>query len=426
MSQPRTSPPDPQRPLQTATGPARLAERPSFLFPVAKGAGFLVLGFVGAWLARFAPDWGPAAAPGGGTGTKAAAAPEKKPRTVEETTAAGTLRVELARAKVKQGELVASAKAASEAAEQAFVTMTEFEARMSELLRDTQGRAIGANPELLDQFVALKETDRPGPEEVKSIRSALARVAQPLEASLGDPDDATLPPETLASEIGGLRDRANEARGAYEDARDGLLAITSRVEGKGDPGGPTLEEAMARHKDAEARAESERIAAERAKARAEAAAELAAQEAEHERALAAKRLEEKKAEQEAALARQEQDRKRKLAEDPAIQAQFQPLLAKGRWLFDQGQFSRISAPASYSILLKMGYLRSYETFARAMAGWTNFPRSYSPGDGYYTEFSDRPRHPMPTTEAEWVEMKALHERFKELAPVWVEMGLLAK
>jgi hypothetical protein len=339
---------------------------------------------------------------------------------IEEATAVGSHRAQLALAKVKQREALAQVNVVKSVVADALDVSGEFEERLTSLLRDDRGRIIAADPQLISCFNAVSGADRPTRSEVERLAANFRDYIAPLQASVGDSLDATLPSEEILRELDVIRDRADKALEAYRNALEQLDEIVAEagVSGK-EPTAKPLAEVLAELRREEVRRETARLEEAREKARMEAEAEKA-------RVIAEKEAEVQKAALEAEVARKERDRKRTLAEDPAIQAKFQPFLAKGRWLFDRDAYSRISAPASYARLLDQGYLNNFESFARGMAGWTNFRRSYSPGDGFYTDLSDRPRHKMPTTEAEWVEMKALYEQFKELAPVWVEMELLNK
>ena len=117
----------------------------------------------------------------------------------------------------------------------------------------------------------------------------------------------------------------------------------------------------------------------------------------------------------------------KQANDPAVKATFAPFLASGRFMFPKPLADRWwydkSQPASLSFLQANGYVANVRTFAFTMAG----ERRRHPGEANDGSVNDRkPHHRFPTTDPEWTEMERLYEQFKELAPVWVELGLLAK
>jgi hypothetical protein len=357
---------------------------------------------------------------------KKVAAEPVTPEVIEATTAEGSHRAELALAKVRQQQVSEQAETAKETLDEALEEAVVFDELKSQLLVNEDGKLVAANVEQLDQYVAIAEVDRRTRRELERWKSAVVDLSRPIEGSLEDPSDATLPPPDLIGELDRYADEGEEALEDYRSAREQLELVIAAAKVSGEKGTLTLKDAIARRRSDEALEEAREVEAARAKVRQQAAAQLAAQEAEKERVLQQKQLEQKQAEMKAAVAKAEEDRLRTLAESPGIQAKFAPLLTKGRWLFDRGVYSKISAPASYSVLVKQGYLRNYEAFARAMAGWTNFKSDFTISGYFYTDQSDRPRHKMPETEAEWVELKGLYDTFRDLAPVWVEMGLLAR
>ncbi|MFO0887928.1 MAG: hypothetical protein U0790_02155 [Isosphaeraceae bacterium] len=411
-----------------------LRERPSFVFTVVRWFLFapLLVG-VGAasvsyfrnaekLLPRFQVIHGGAVR----TTPKAAQTPENTDEAIEKATAEGTHRGQLALAKIQQREACDRAKAASAAAEEAYREAVAFEEFTNKVAQGEEGRIIGASERHLSQYIAFTQVKRPSKTATDRLRSAAAGLLKAIEGSLADPNDATLPQAPLRSEVETVDSNAREATDLYRAGREQLDSILNEAKASGAKGTLSLRDAVARRHNEETRRETERVEEARRKAREAAEAQLAAAEAEKTRLLAAKELETKKAQLKSALEQKEQERKRQLAESPAIQARFAPFLAKGRWLFDRDAYSRISAPASYSILVKQGYLHDFEAFARGMAGWTNFKSDYTISAYYFTDLTDRPRHKMPQTEAEWVEMKELFDTFRELAPLWVEMGLLGK
>ncbi len=111
---------------------------------------------------------------------------------------------------------------------------------------------------------------------------------------------------------------------------------------------------------------------------------------------------------------------RLLASDKNTQDKFRPFLAKGYKIinyipkdgtarFRKGNNIR-TVPLSFSELTKHGATDKLENFVKIGTSKNN----------------DRPPWPYPRTEGDWKMYEEMFEKFKKLAPIWVEMGLLGK
>jgi hypothetical protein len=206
---------------------------------------------------------------------------------------------------------------------------------------------------------------------------------------------------------------------------------------------------------AKSQAIAEAVAEEQRKAQ-EALAQLEAEKVRHSAALELqrRRLEEeirqKDAERELAREREEGQRKaaaaviadkKRRAADPTVQAMYQPFLAKGRFQFyPQGDREhkpegyRIPQPASFRRLRECGVLNNVVVFWKTGAGlWGRSRKTfnalyyYADNDGFASQGyqNDRPTWSgNPNTEAEWRHAEERFNEFLELAPYWIEMGVL--
>jgi hypothetical protein len=417
-----------------------LRERPSFLFTVVRWlfiCGLLMGTFLGSLyvarelelLPRFdAVARAPGKADKPDSAKKVAAEPGPHEE-IEATTAEGSHRAELALAKVRQRQVFDQAKGASETLEQVLKEAKAFDDLTTKLLQDEDGKMVGASRDRLSEYVALSEVEKPSTREIERWKAAVLDLMRPIEVSLEDPSDAALPPPDLVAELKRYEEDAEEAVEVYRSARDQLDAIITAAKSSGEKGTATLREALASRRNEEARKGAETLERARADAQKEAADQIQAAEAEKARVVAEKELEVKKAQLKAELEQKEYERKKKLAESPAIQAQFAPFLTKGRWLYkkvmavgpEAGHWSKFELPASYSALLKGGYLADLEGFALAMSGNT-----YTWQVDDFNKSNDRPRVKYPDSPDEWRRMDELYKLFLEIGPVWVEMGLLEK
>jgi hypothetical protein len=428
MSETRTSPPEEEGRDVNNQRPVRpeltLHERPSFLFTAIRWlvlcgliVGSLLIGlFVGREMGLL---------PGGaarGRGAEGAT-----PEQIEKVTAEGTHQAQLALGKVKQRQALDQAGLISENVARCLEEAASLEARIAGLQADDEGKWIGSSPELVASYVAIVELKRPSRVDLDRLEGGIDGLRKPLASSLKDELDGTVPAREVVDELLQLERKAEEGLEAHRSAREQLDALASRARGEGTRGTVALEEAVAAYRREETRRETARLEEARTKARAEAAAKAAVADAENVKLLTEKEIALKKAQTLAEATKKEQERIKVLSEDPAILAKFQPLLAKGKWLFTGDEYALISGPASYTILLKEGYLKGYVPFARAMAGWTNYGRDdFNGNPSFFKGYSDRIRHKMPDTDEEWAEMKQLFEIFKEVAPIWVEKGLLQR
>lgn len=313
---------------------------------------------------------------------------------------------------------------------------------LKQLPESESGKRIAASIPHLDQYRALLQDPDRKPVRLVSQHNDTVNVhVDTVRTYLDRRDNTVLPNPQLVQDLERIEKEIKTLAPKYHRDRLALENLVSETE-KLAPAITTLEKAVEQRERELAAAYSKQLAESRAAAEKEAqrvlreAEEKAIKEEAEAKAAAAARLGKEKVEQvrkdtdqQIAVLRDEEARKKReeetkrlrtLAEDPNVQAKYSALLRKGYMMFkgtpgapqDMGQRP---APASFGDLNSRGWLKSVETFARAMS------RQPSPD---YNVFNDRPTLAFPKTPAEWEEMEKLYEQFKVLGPIWVEMKLL--
>ncbi|MCE5269541.1 MAG: hypothetical protein LLG00_16820 [Planctomycetaceae bacterium] len=313
---------------------------------------------------------------------------------------------------------------------------------LKQLPESESGKRIAASIPHLDQYRALlQDPDRKPVRLVSQHQDTVNVHLDTVRTYLGRGDNTALPNPQLVQDLERIEKEIKTLAPKYHRDRLTLENLVSETMATA-PASTTLEKAVEQREREVAAGYAKQLAETRATADKEAqrvlreAEEKAIKEEAEAKAAAAARLAKEKVEkvrkdtdQQIAVLRDEEARKKReeetkrlrtLAEDPNVQAKYSALLRKGYMTFkgtpgapqDMGQRP---APASFGDLNSRGWLKSVETFARAMS------RQPSPD---YNVFNDRPTLAFPKTPAEWEEMEELYEQFKVLGPIWVEMKLL--
>lgn len=341
-------------------------------------------------------------------------------RRMELETAHGIERQQLAAAKLKQRQAVALGESVYRVLDEWKAELEQWSKEVVPLSRNDQGKALAANSSLLRQYRAVIATERPGRDEAKRVKEEVEGLVSVMKTASENPSDGSLPGTEITEGLQGLLKEAKAGRGKSREAREQVASLVTQAADEGSKGDVTLAEAAQKQRDEERRASAAVIEAERSKAEEEATRTIATAKAEQARVLGEKQEKLIKAETAALAAKKERERVQKLAADPAIQDQFSPFLALGKFQYvSYGTPSDVPEPASYTTLAEKGHLNDEKAFARVMAGY-GAPAS----GGAVLIGNDRPHKPYPTTQAGMKRMGELLELFKELAPVWVEKGML--
>ena len=308
-----------------------------------------------------------------------------------------------------------------------------------ELYGNESGRRIAAKKENVKAFMAVRELAVPSSPLVDSLRERVDLFSESIAASLkGDIKTIATPSGELDGEIDALLHKIKELEYQLASQQDSFNRL-QRLAADDPPAEQTLSKALtavenevtterlaalrATQDEARQQADALILAAEKeaiaARGRAEAEARRVLGEAEAAALIEAVKLQ---SETNAAAIREKRDSQRNTelrarAADPIVQQKYTPFLDKGKVKFDSGDlsYSGLSErmlPVSWQNLNQAKWLDSVERFAKAM----NSP--------YGETKNDRRIKPYPRTESEWREMEQLYQDFKQLGPIWVEMGLL--
>jgi hypothetical protein len=292
-------------------------------------------------------------------------------------------------------------------------------------LTSDAGRAVAGDPIAVERFRAVHILSRPDPSDTQARRAALAALVEEPEKALASgtlyiPDENSLAEVQkhrawAEARLGELRRRRELAEGILRDAAaSGLRApITLREAMVNLENKQTLELAANRaSQEDKARQEAAEL---ETQARANQIRELGKESAAGVQTETKEQVSDSRADRFLDTTVGERERLMKLAKDPAIQAKFQPFLARGYANIGNGfkQNYAFPKPAEFRLLQHGHALDNHENFILAGCGQLNM-----------FGHNDRPRWIKPTNDAEMQEMRRRFELFKKLAPIWIELGLL--
>ena len=339
---------------------------------------------------------------------------------------------------------VATAKlrALADLADEAYALLDELEHELDTwdrvvhtLLSNELGELIAGRPELVREFDAIYNQGRPPASRARAIRERVDTLLAPIQEGLQDDPTAVEPSPELVEQLTAEQDAAVEMLQVYRDHRQMIDDTCSQALDQGVRASTDLQAAITELHKGYRREEQEKIVAAAAEARKINAERLARaeydkviqqgldeearirQDTANSQKLAEEQRDKTKtlaaAEAERIRAEAERQRLLKLAQDPAVQAKYAPFLTHGKYMIGTSpkRFHQIPQPVSYSRLQRMGALRSPLDFANV-------------GAGQPFGWNDRPHWKTPSTQQELEQYTALLQQFRELAPIWVELGLL--
>ena len=320
-------------------------------------------------------------------------------------------------------------KDVSEVHEQLQQQILAWQNEIEPTLKNDSGQFLAPHSDLVRRFSATYQAPRFTQADLDAAKSRVHDLLVPIDdalvgkGTLFNPDDDA--GKTLPSQIQEERELVQQALTSLRQGRSAAVALLEQAKALGKKADYTLAEAMDREERGLALDITQKTASLHEQARRE-AAELEAQAlAEQTRKLARQRVAQIEAETTAKaqelkkqlrLDAEQAARKRlqDMANDPAIQAKFQPFLAKGRCrpLTYAGRYP-YPMPASFKDIESTRALNDVQRFVWA-------------GSGHLLGFfhNDRPRWQQPNTEAEWKDFEERYNLFRQLAPLWIEMGLL--
>jgi hypothetical protein len=325
------------------------------------------------------------------------------------------------RARVRAKLLAVSAKAdeATRAVADLTGELDAWQAEVDPLLENDTGRRIAANAEATGTFATVQRAPRPLKADADSYQSQIAALVQPVKTALDQQNFDYLPGDGLAKDLDAIKSEAAAKAAKLRDARKQVQALARDAQAS-PPASVPLRQAMidldTRH--AQERNQAIQQAEETARKAADAKlAELRAQAANDEAASQERKL--------------KTEMRRKKAEDPTIQDRYKPFLAKGRFVFNQDgsgngrTYSDIPAPASLRELREHGVLKNEFTFWATGAALGGNSPAYKHGYFKQGDGNDRPAWTgYPNTEEDHKLVLERYREFLDLAPIWVEMGVL--
>ena len=320
----------------------------------------------------------------------------------------------------KRRALLAKRDKILEQADVLLVNMTAWHSKIQNLLKNTYGQAIASDDRLVEAFTALYEKKRMTHQDVVAIKIRVSDLLAPIELAQNQ-KSPYIPSDELFKELDREQQVITQAYDNYQKANDQLSSLVSKID-ENHVSDSTLEVALAnlRMKRADEMTQAEVSRQERLRAEIE--------KAKNDRAERLARLEiellQKTTEQDEQLLRQQAAEGRLLraeeaaygtlrdrAESQAIQRKFAPFLTKGHQvLSNQGRWVSTQTPSPLSMtgLMQQHALSNPKRFVGVAI----------------TNHNDRPKWKKPKKNDDYGEYAALLEEFNQLAPVWVEMGLL--
>lgn len=307
-------------------------------------------------------------------------------------------------------------------AEQLGQARTEWTTLTQRLLTDNDGRLIAAQPDRVKAFIAMQRQEHAPSGLSEDIKRRANQLLQDIRAARANSASAWSPGRPTLALIEPDETAVSNALKTYRDAIQQVLALVQAGRDT-EPAPATLQEAINDVEALYARQQAAAIAAARDEAERTAASALAKAEADKTLAVGEAQRLQVEADTQKLREQARVERLKSLAADAAIQAKYTPLLDKGYvqlgWNYNRGrvanQKTERAQPLSLSAIQYAGLLKNVEAFAQLMCGV---------GD---TATNDRrKRSDYPKNEEDWKRWEEMRREFSELAPIWVEMGLLSK
>ncbi len=303
------------------------------------------------------------------------------------------------------------------------------------LLHNDDGRRIAADTEHTKQVAALLELERPDAESLDRQRARISTLLAPFRDALQGKALPTTPDERVFAQLQSESEPARRHLAVLRDRRKAVVAIVAEMrDASAEPASMTLGQKITEVEQDDTRRWMRELAQARESVKKQnrrRLAELEVQklaefgEAERKRREAELEAQRKTEEAKAEIAREKAERERliTLAKSPEIQARYQVFLAKGHYSFERDKvFNTTTFPASYNSLKHRWVFSRLDCFAGAATG--NRTRLPSQAVALFS-YNDRPLWPKyPKSDAEWQVFTDRFREFRQLAPIWREMGLL--
>ena len=323
---------------------------------------------------------------------------------------------ELATAKVRQKETMASIEDATETLNECDKLNAVWESEIAVLLTNEDGQFLSAKSDYVKAFNGYFNMPRPKQREVDLLRESLTTLTKPIQALLDDANGAIVPTQELTNQIKEAKEKATLLLAGYEEPVRNIKALVVSAKAEGAKGAGKLRDALdklnadaalskGQELDAQVRAKQKETAERLAKA--------------HEESLDNKaKIAEKAAKQDKQIAIEEADEEAlvKLAKSPDIQKRLAPFITPGMTQFSgSGMFYNApdeAKPLSFSIINKANALSPNERGRTKLVILAT------------SRGNDRPKWHTPVTSQDWKWVKENQEYLRQLGPTLIELGML--
>lgn len=322
-------------------------------------------------------------------------------------------------ARTKQMALLTKKKNIDAMIDQLVQDIARWTAARQNVLSNDQGKAIASDEASVAAFSVMYDKKRMSAEDASAVKNRLNNLIIPVQSAY-EQQTAYMPGDEVMKQMDAEEDLVSEGLSDIRRAQDQLEALILQASGKTGP--TTLDVALNnfRLKQAEqltqqevarqqnARAEIEKAKTERAERLAKLEADLIRQNTQQEEQLLREKVH-RESQLQAAESRYSNLRAR--AENLTVQGQYAPFLAKGNTILDnRGRWKITSTPSPLSMtgLNQQHALTDPKRFVGVAI----------------TDKNDRPKWKKPPPKYDYGEFAGMLKEFNELAPIWVEMGLL--
>jgi len=307
-------------------------------------------------------------------------------------------------------------------ADQLDTLRSEWPDLLDRLQTNEDGRALAAQPENVKAFTMLQRADFGPTALAGDVRRRATQLLGDIKLARTTPDNAWSPGRTSLVPVEQDETDIAAAIRTYQDAKQQLQSMIESGRRAGTS--PlTLQQAI-RDVQADAGEDQARLLA-AAKDAADRIVAEALAKAEADKVLALGDAQRMKLETETQQIREQSrlERLTALANDPSIKEKYAALTDKGHIQFAWASIGgRIvtrktdrAQPMSLTALQSTTVLSNVESFARLMCGYNACAAN-----------DRRKRTDYPKTEEDWKRWDEMFRDFKQLAPIWVEMGVLSK
>jgi hypothetical protein len=325
---------------------------------------------------------------------------------------------ELAIAKAKQNEAMDLAQHVTESLDNCASLGKVWESEIAPLLTSEDGKFLTAQPDYVKAFSGYYHVPHATQRDVDRLRESLTTLTKPLKAALGDSDSTYVPKPDFMTQLETYKDKAVFLESSYDEPIRMIKAILARAQKEGKKGTDTLSAAVDQLAADTALEKGQELAAQLKAKQEETAKRMgeAQQQTLDDRA----NLAEKAAKQDSKIAEAQADKEAqiKLAKSPDIQKRLAPFITPGMTQIGRNRTFRNppneAHPLSFSDITQVGALTPTDEGRKELVWIATYYRN------------DRPKWTKPVTSEEWKWVKENQDYLRNLGPILVELGMLAR